>query len=124
MHSAHDWRRVTEALGREHGEAGDRLCQLEAAEGWLIGVLVGCVATWHLRDGDQTAGAAVTRSERLKRVMQLRRFLVLAAARRPNLATQCLGRDHANGSANGNRNTATRPENPISLPPPSAIVAP
>jgi hypothetical protein len=34
---------------------------------------------------------AVTRSQRLKLVVQLRRFLVLEATRRPNLASQCLG---------------------------------
>jgi hypothetical protein len=33
----------------------------------------------------------VTRSQRLKLVVQLRRFLVLDQARRPNLASQCLG---------------------------------
>ena len=33
----------------------------------------------------------VTRSKRLKLVVQLRRFLVLEAMRRPNLANQCLG---------------------------------
>lgn len=33
----------------------------------------------------------VTRSQRLKLVVQLRRFLVLAIARGPNLASQCLG---------------------------------
>ena len=31
------------------------------------------------------------RSKRLKLVVQLRRFLVLEATRRPNLASQCLG---------------------------------
>ena len=33
----------------------------------------------------------MTRSKRLKLVVQLRRFLVLEATRRPNLASQCLG---------------------------------
>ena len=39
-HSAQDWRRAKEVLGREHGlgagsEAGDRLCQLVMEEGKL-----------------------------------------------------------------------------------------
>lgn len=96
-HSAHDWRRAKEALGREHGlgagkEAGDRLCQLVMEEGKLVAVLVWCAAAWHLKDRDEAVGwDAVTRSERLKLVVQLRRFLVLEEARRPNLASQCLG---------------------------------
>jgi len=96
-HSAHDWRRAKEALGREHGlgagrEAGDRLCQLVFEEGRLAAVLVWCAAAWHLKGRDEAVGwDAVTRSERLKLVVQLRRFLVLEQARRPNLASQCLG---------------------------------
>lgn len=96
-HSAHDWRRAKEALGREHGlgagrEAGDRLCQLVFEEGRLAGVLVWCAAAWHLKDRDEMVGwDAVTRSERLKLVVQLRRFLVLEEAHRPNLASQSLG---------------------------------
>lgn len=96
-HSAADWRRAKEALGREHGlgagaEAGDRLCQLVFEDGRLAGVLVWCAAAWHLQARDCTVGwDAVTRSKRLKLVVQLRRFLVLEAARRPNLASQCLG---------------------------------
>jgi hypothetical protein len=61
-------------------------------EGKLAGVLVWCAAAWHLKDRDEAVGwDAVTRSERLKLVVQLRRFLVLEEARRPNLASQCLG---------------------------------
>jgi len=96
-HSAQDWRQAKEALGREHGlgagsEAGDRLCQLVMEGGKLAGVLVWCAAAWHLKDRDEAVGwDAVTRSERLKLVVQLRRFLVLEEARRPNLASQCLG---------------------------------
>lgn len=96
-HSAQDWRRAKEALGREHGlgagsEAGDRLCQLVMEEGKLAAVMVWCAAAWHLKDRDEAVGwDAVTRSERLKLVVQLRRFLVLEEARRPNLASQCLG---------------------------------
>jgi hypothetical protein len=96
-HSAMDWRKAKEALGREHGlgagsEAGDRLCQLVMEEGKLVAVLVWCAAAWHLKDRDEAVGwDAVTRSERLKLVVQLRRFLVLEEARRANLASQCLG---------------------------------
>jgi len=95
--SAQDWRRAKAALGREHGlgagrEAGDRLCQLVLEDGKLVAVLVWCAAAWHLQARDQTVGwDAVTRSKRLKLVVQLRRFLVLEATRRPNLASQCLG---------------------------------
>jgi hypothetical protein len=96
-HSASDWRRAKTALGREHGlgagrEAGDRLCQLVKEDGRLVAVLVWCAAAWHLQARDETVGwDAVTRSKRLKLVVQLRRFLVLEATRRPNLASQCLG---------------------------------
>jgi hypothetical protein len=70
-HSAHDWRRAKQALGREHGlgagkEAGDRLCQLVMEDGELVGVLVWCAAAWHLKDRDEAVGwDPVTRSERL-----------------------------------------------------------
>ncbi|MEI7728457.1 MAG: Druantia anti-phage system protein DruA [Verrucomicrobiota bacterium] len=96
-HSASDWRQAKAALGREHGlgvgrEAGDRLCQLVRQDGRLVTVLVWCAAAWHLKARDKTVGwDAVTRSKRLKLVVQLRRFLVLEATRRPNLASQCLG---------------------------------
>ena len=95
--SAHDWRRAKEALGREHGlgagsEAGDRLCQLVREEGKLVAVLVWCAAAWHLKARDEAVGwDAVTRSQRLKLVVQLRRYLVLEESRRPNLASRCLG---------------------------------
>jgi hypothetical protein len=96
-HSAAQWRQAKAALGREHGlgagrEAGDRLCQLVREDGRLVAVLVWCAAAWHLKVRDETVGwDAVTRSKRLKLVVQLRRFLVLEATRRPNLASQCLG---------------------------------
>jgi len=96
-HSASEWRQAKAALGREHGlgagrEAGDRLCQLVKQDGKLVAVLVWCAAAWHLQARDETVGwDAVTRSKRLKLVVQLRRFLVLEATRRPNLASQCLG---------------------------------
>ena len=96
-HSAAEWRQGKAALGREHGlgagrEAGDRICQLVREDGRLVAVLVWCAAAWHLKARDETVGwDAVTRSKRLKLVVQLRRFLVLEARRRPNLASQCLG---------------------------------
>ena len=96
-HSAAQWRQAKAALGREHGlgagrEAGDRLCQLVQEDGKLVAVLVWCAAAWHVQARDATVGwDAVTRSKRLKLVVQLRRFLVLEATRRPNLASQCLG---------------------------------
>jgi len=96
-HSAHEWRKAKEALGREHGlgagrEAGDRICQMVYENGKLAAVLVWCAAAWHLKDRDEAVGwDAVMRSERLKLVVQLRRFLVLEEARRPNLASRCLG---------------------------------
>ena len=96
-HSASEWRQAKAALGLEHGlgagrEAGDRLCQLVKKDGKLVAVLVWCAAAWHLKARDETVGwDAVTRSQRLKLVVQLRRFLVLEATRRPNLASQCLG---------------------------------
>ena len=96
-HSAAQWRQAKAALGQEHGlgagrEAGDRLCQLVCEDGRLVAVLVWCAAAWHLKARDETVGwDAVTRSQSLKLVVQLRRFLVLEATRRPNLASQCLG---------------------------------
>ena len=96
-HSAQEWRQAKAALGRGHGlgagrEAGDRLCQMVIQDGKLVAVLVWCAAAWHLKARDQTVGwDAVTRSRRLKLAVQPRRFLVLEATRRPNLASQCRG---------------------------------
>jgi len=56
-------------------------------EGKLAGVLVWCAGAWHLKDRDEAVGwDAETRSERLKLVVQLRRFLVLedAGAKSPD----------------------------------------
>ena len=96
-HSAAQWRMARRELGREHGlgvgaEAGDRLCQLVYEKGALVAVLVWCAAALHLRDRDEWIGwDPVTRAKRLKLVAQNRRFLVIEAARRPNLASKCLG---------------------------------
>ncbi len=91
------WEQAREALSREHqlgegAQAGDRLCQLIREDGKLAAVLVWCASAWHLKDRDEAVGwDPVTRSQRLKLVVSLRRFLVLEETRRPNLASQCLG---------------------------------
>ena len=73
-------------------EAGDRLCQFVLEGGQVVAVLIWCAAAWHLKDRDTIIGwDPVTRSQRLKLVVQLRRFLVPEKSRRPNLASQCLG---------------------------------
>ncbi len=92
-----DWDLAHRLLDDEHllgagREAGDRLCQFVLEEGKVVAVLIWCAAAWHLADRDRLVGwDAVTRSQRLKLVVQLRRFLVLEASRRPNLASRCLG---------------------------------
>jgi Domain of unknown function (DUF4338) len=92
-----DWAIAHQMLDEEHllgagREAGDRLCQFVLEDGQPVAVLVWCAAAWHLKDRDEQIGwDAVTRSQRLKLVVQLRRFLVVDAARRLNLASQCLG---------------------------------
>lgn len=92
-----DWQIAHRMLDEEHllgagREAGDRLCQFILAEDEIVAVLVWCAAAWHLQDRDTVIGwDPVTRSQRLKLVVQLRRFLVVGKARRPNLASQCLG---------------------------------
>jgi hypothetical protein len=94
---AADWALAHEMLDEEHflgagREAGDRLCQFVLEDGRPVAVLIWCAAAWHLKGRDESIGwDAVTRSQRLKLVVQLRRFLVMEAARRPNLASQCLG---------------------------------
>ena len=68
------------------------MCQFVLEDGQPVAVLVWCAAAWHLKDRDERIGwDAMTRSQRLKLVVQLRRFLVVEATRRPNLASRCLG---------------------------------
>ncbi len=56
-------------------EAGDRLCQFILEEDRIVAVLIWCAAAWHLQDRDTLIGwDPVTRSQRLKLVVQLRRF--------------------------------------------------
>jgi len=92
-----DWQIAHRMLDEEHllgagREAGDRLCQFILEEEEIVAVLVWCAAAWHLQDRDTVIGwDPVTRSQRLKLVVQLRRFLVVGQARRPNLASQSLG---------------------------------
>ena len=92
-----DWQLAHSLLDDEHllgagREAGDRLCQFVIEEDEVVAVLVWCAAAWHLQDRDTIIGwDPVTRSQRLKLVVQLRRFLVPEKTRRPNLASQCLG---------------------------------
>lgn len=92
-----DWQIAHGMLDDEHllgagREAGDRLCQFILEEDEIVAVLVWCAAAWHLQDRDTVIGwDPVTRSQRLKLVVQLRRFLVVGKARRPNLASQSLG---------------------------------
>jgi hypothetical protein len=92
-----DWQIAHSLLDEEHllgagREAGDRLCQFVLEEDEIVAVLIWCAAAWHLQDRDTIIGwDPVTRSQRLKLVVQLRRFLVPDKSRRPNLASQCLG---------------------------------
>ena len=84
-------------LNEEHAlgsgkEAGDRLCQFAMRDGQIVAVMIWCAASWHLKSRDELVGwDPVTRSKRLKLVVQLRRFLVVEKTRQPNLASQCLG---------------------------------
>ena len=92
-----DWQLAHGLLDDEHllgagREAGDRLCQFVLEEDRIVAVLIWCAAAWHIQDRDTMIGwDPVTRSQRLKLVVQLRRFLVPNKTRRPNLASQSLG---------------------------------
>jgi len=92
-----DWELAHQYLEDEHflgagREAGDRIGQFILENGEVVAVLIWCASAWHLKGRDELIGwDPVTRAKRLKLVAQLRRFLVLDKARRPNLASQCLG---------------------------------
>jgi hypothetical protein len=94
---ATDWELAHQMLDEEHQlgagrEAGDRLCQFVLEDGKPVAVLIWCAAAWHLQDRDKIIGwDPVTRAQRLKLVVQLRRFLIVEKHRRPNLASQSLG---------------------------------
>jgi hypothetical protein len=87
--TAADWQIAHRMLDEEHllgagREAGDRLCQFILEEDEIVAVLIWCAAAWHLQDRDTMIGwDPVTRSQRLKLVVQLRRFLVVGKTRRP-----------------------------------------
>lgn len=95
--STSDWEIAHQLLDEEHflgsgREAGDRVGQFILQEGKVVAVLIWCASAWHLKGRDSLIGwDPVTRAKRLKLVVQLRRFLVLEAHRRPNLASQSLG---------------------------------
>ena len=114
-HGPADWEIAHDMLNKEHllgagREAGDRLCQFVLEDGKVVAVLIWCAAAWHLKDRDEQIGwDAVTRSRRLKLVVQLRRFLMLNATRRPNLASQCLGLGLRELSATWSREHGYRP---------------
>ena len=83
-----NWELAHQMLDEEHflgagREAGDRLCQFLIEDGRVVAVLIWCAAAWHLKDRDTIIGwDPVTRSQRLKLVVQLRRFLVPEQSRR------------------------------------------
>jgi hypothetical protein len=71
--------------------AGDRLYQVAEQDGQWVGLLLWCAPALHLKDRDVWIGwDPLTRAQRLKLIVNQARFLVPAAARRPNLASQIL----------------------------------
>jgi hypothetical protein len=71
---------------------GDFLWQVIEAEGIVAAVLVWGAAAYRLKDRDAWIGwPGVLREQRLKLIVQNRRFLVPEAARLPNLASAALG---------------------------------
>lgn len=78
-------------LGAGH-PAGHFLRQAAVRDGHWVALLTWGPAALRLKDRDRHIGwDAAKRSERLKLVVQNRRFLVPEAAREPNLASQALG---------------------------------
>lgn len=96
-HSDADRAQAMAALKHEHllgsaKTAGDCLWQLVFEGEQLCAVILWCACAFRLKARDAWIGwDDVTRAQRLKLIVQNRRFLVLEAARRPNLASQCLG---------------------------------
>lgn len=72
---------------------GDYLRQIVEREGWPVALLVWGPSCYALKDRDLSIGwSATQRVERLKLIVQNRRFLVLAAkGQSPNLASQSMG---------------------------------
>lgn len=72
--------------------AGDRLYQVVEEDGRWVGLLLWCASALHLKDRDAwISWDPLTRAGRLKLIVNNARFLVLDAARRPNLASRILG---------------------------------
>lgn len=90
-------RRFDRLLSDEHWlgagcPVGHYLRQAVVREGQWVGLLVWGPAARRLKERDRDIGwDAAKRAERLKLVVQNRRFLVLEAAREPNLASRALG---------------------------------
>ena len=97
IQSTEEIRRFDEHLQQEHylGETppiGDFMRQVAVENGQWVALLVWGPAAYRLKDRDKWIGwDAAQRAERLKLIVQNRRFLVLGSARRPNLASQVLG---------------------------------
>lgn len=78
-------------LGAGHG-AGQYLRQALVRDGRWVALLAWGPAALRLKERDRKIGwDAAKRAERLKLIVQNRRFLVLNATREPNLASQALG---------------------------------
>lgn len=90
-------KRLGELLKAEHylgttPPVGEFLWQVIEAEGTLAAVLAWGPAAYKLKDRDAWIGwTGVLREQRLKLIVQNRRFLVPEAARLPNLASAALG---------------------------------
>jgi hypothetical protein len=79
------------ALGSRSGK-GRTLYQVVCRGDQWLGLILWTGAVWHLKARDRWIGwDAPLRSERLQLVVHQARFLVLAATRAPNLASQMLG---------------------------------
>ena len=71
--------------------AGDRLYQVAEQDGQWVGLLLWCASALHLKDRDAWIGwDPLTRAQRLKLIVNQARFLIPAATRHPNLASQIL----------------------------------
>ena len=97
IQSREEIKRFDQYLAAEHylGETpsiGDFMRQVAVEDGQWVALLVWGPAAYRLKDRDAWIGwDAGRRAERLKLVVQNRRFLVLGSARRRNLASAVLG---------------------------------
>src|SRR5438105_14555834 len=94
----HERQWFDEQLGKHHylgagHQIGDYLRQIVELEGQPVGLLVWGPACYALKDRDLWIGwSACQRVERLKLIVQNRRFLLLRAkGQDPNLASQVMG---------------------------------